>query len=191
MSNRHLDHLIPEFKAKVETLIVKCLDRNVVMRPYEGLRNPIVQAVYWRRSRSVEEVSDMLKELEKEGAYFLASCIAMVGPQTGRTLTNAIPGLSWHQWGEAVDCVWMVGNEAIWDIDRLIDNVNGYQVYAEEALALGLDAGLFWPGFADAVHVQLRPVGSPQELFSLQYINQFMEQNYSTLVNNIKLKNHQ
>lgn len=188
MSNKYLDYLIPEFKVKVETLIGKCLDRNVVMRPFEGLRNPIIQAKYWRQSRSDEEVSNRLKELEKEGAHFLASCIATVGPQAGRKLTNAIPGLSWHQWGEAVDCVWVVDNKAVWDVDGLIDNVNGYRVYAEEARDLGLDPGLFWPGFVDAVHVQLRTAASPQELFSLQYINQFMEQCYSGLVNNVKLK---
>nr|WP_295869916.1 M15 family metallopeptidase [uncultured Chitinophaga sp.] len=191
MSNKQFDHLIPEFKSRVETLIGKCRDRNVVMWPLEGIRNPIVQARYWRQSRSDEEVDNMLRSLEKEGAHFLAGCIAMVGPQTGNRLTNAIPGLSWHQWGEALDCVWLVDNKAVWDVERTIDNVNGYRVYAEEARALGLDAGLFWPRFVDAVHVQLRPAASPRELFSLEYINQFMEQCYGTLVHNFKQKNHQ
>jgi hypothetical protein len=185
MSNKHLDHLIPEFKGKIETLIEKCLDRNVVMQPFEGVRNPIVQAKYWRQSRTDEEVNTMLHELEKEGAHFLAGCIEAAGPQSGRKLTNAIPGLSWHQWGEAVDFVWIVEKKAVWDTGLLIDNVNGYQVYAEEARALGLDAGLFWPRLVDAVHVQLRSAPSPRELFSIHYIDQYMEQCYSGLVNKV------
>ena len=70
---------------------------------------------------------------------------ALVGPQKGDPVTNAIPGLSWHQWGEAVDCFWVVNNKAVWDLETVVNGLNRFMVYANEAKKLGLDAGLFLP----------------------------------------------
>jgi peptidoglycan LD-endopeptidase CwlK len=174
MSNKHLEHLIPAFKEKLEQLMWNCLERKVEMRPYAGVRSPLAQARYWRQSRSEEEVYNKIRELEEQGAPFLASCIERAGPQEGRKVTNAIPGLSWHQWGEAADLFWQVDNKAIWDTELLIADVNGYQVYAEEAKRLQLDAGMYWKGFPDPVHVQLRAVNSPLDIYTIQYIDEFM-----------------
>jgi hypothetical protein len=68
-----------------------------------------------------------------EHALFLAQCIERVGKQFGEHVTNAIPGLSWHQWGEAADSAWVVDNEVVWSIEETVNGLNGYMVYADEA----------------------------------------------------------
>jgi len=145
------------------------------MCPYEGVRSPFGQARYWRRSRTDEETWKEIRRLEESGASFLAHCIESVGPQEGKQVTNALPGYSWHQWGEALDCFWWVNNEMVWDTELLVDGLNGYAVYGEEAKKLGLDCGLYWSSFVDAPHVQLRSTAGPHHLYSLQEINDEME----------------
>jgi peptidoglycan L-alanyl-D-glutamate endopeptidase CwlK len=134
------------------------------------------QAKYWRQSRSKEAIQRKIQELRDEGADFLAHCLGSVEPQHGDPVTNAIPGLSWHQWGEALDCFWLVNGEAVWDLTTVVNGLNGFMVYADEATKLGLDAGLFWQSFQDSPHVQLRKESNPSKIFSLQEINQTMEE---------------
>src|SRR5688500_11665145 len=102
-----LEPLVPEFRAKVDQLITRCQREGVEMRPYFAIRTPFEQAKLWRQSRTREEIMNRMATLRAAGAEFLAHCIESVGPQNGLHVTNAPPGLSWHQWGEAVDCVWV------------------------------------------------------------------------------------
>ena len=70
-----LNQLIPEFRADVELLLQNCLKRGIEMRPNEGLRHPLVQAQYWRRSRTKEEIEKKISELKQLGANYLAYCL--------------------------------------------------------------------------------------------------------------------
>ena len=149
------------------------------MVPSETIRSPFLQAKYWCQSRSVSEIDTAITELRQKKANFLVSCIEAVGPIEGPKITNALPGYSWHQWGEALDCFWQVNGKANWDCDMLVNGLNGYQVYAAEAKKLGLDAGFFWTSIKDAPHVQYREAGSPSVLYSLREINDIMEQIYA------------
>lgn len=72
-----------------------------------------------------------------------------------------MPGLSWHQWGEAVDCFWSLNGSAEWSASTKADGINGYRIYASFAKDMGLDAGGFWHSFKDWPHVQMRSAGSP------------------------------
>src|SRR6185369_14731386 len=102
------------------------------------------------------EIALKIASLRDQGAPFLAHCLESVGPQSGDPVTNAIPGLSWHQWGEAMDCVWIVDGAAEWSTTRKVNGVNGYRAYANEAVRLGLTAGGFFRSLKDWPHVQLR-----------------------------------
>ncbi|UFH57480.1 M15 family metallopeptidase [Spirosoma sp. KNUC1025] len=148
------------------------------MRPNEGLRSPFVQAKYWRQSRATEEIRKAIKELTNKGATFLAHCLDSVGPQHGDPVTNALPGLSWHQWGESLDCFWVVNGKAVWDLEKKVNGQNGFRVYAEEAKKLGLNAGLFWTSFQDAPHVQLRKANSPSKVHTIAEIDQAMRERF-------------
>lgn len=170
--------LVPDFRNKVTTLLQNCLNRGIEMRPNEGLRSPFTQAKYWRQSRTKEAIKKKIAELRSEGADFLAHCLESVGPQHGDPVTNALPGLSWHQWGEALDCFWVVKGKAVWDLTTVVNGQNGFMVYADEAKKLGLDAGLFWASLQDSPHVQLRKAANPLKLFSLQQIDQTMRERF-------------
>lgn len=173
-----LQPLVPGFRATVEELIANCQQRRVEMRPYFALRTPFEQAKLWRQSRTRDEIGDRMARLRAAGAHFLAHCIDTVGPQHGAHVTNAPPGLSWHQWGEAVDCMWIVGGMAEWSTTRKVDDLNGYRVYAEEARTLGLSAGGLWTSFKDWPHVQLRAAGSPDKLMPLKDIDAEMRRRF-------------
>lgn len=173
--SRDLNDLNPEFKARVEQLLAACEASGYPMKPYFTLRTPFEQAALWRQSRSRYQVDQKVAELRSNGAGFLAHCIESVGPQNGRPVTNAIPGLSWHQWGEAVDCFWLVEGAAEWSPGREVNGANGYVKYAEIAQSLGLTAGGFWTSFKDWPHVQQRSDGNPGRIYTLEQVNQQME----------------
>lgn len=162
----NLNALDPGFRSKVDQLLANCTSRGVAMRPYFGLRSPITQAKLWRQSRAIEEIDSEIARLRAGGAPFLASCIELAGPQQGKPVTNAPPGLSWHQWGQALDCFWVYQGKASW-------SGAGYDVYSEEAKRLGLTT-ISW----ERDHVQLRPEGSPEAVFSLAEIDRAMKDRF-------------
>lgn len=170
-----LSLLNPAFKAKVDQLLTNCLNRGVEMRPSETLRDPFKQARLWRQSRTIEQITKEIQFLKEQNALFLAECLERVGPQSGKHATNAIPGLSWHQWSEAVDSFWVVDSQAEYSLKRVVKGQNGYKVYAEEAKSLGLEAGFFWKKFQDSGHIQLRVESNPSAFFTLQEIDHKMQ----------------
>lgn len=170
--------LIPEFKTKAEQLIENCKKQNIIMIPCETLRTPFLQATYWRQSRSNVEINEVTAMLKENSAEFLAYCIESVVQQQGPHITNALPGFSWHQWGEAIDCYWLVNGKRIYDLNLMINGRNGYEVYASEAKKMNLNAGYFWTIIKDATHVQYQKYDSPSGLYSLQEINAIMEKTY-------------
>ena len=102
-------------------------------------------------------------------------CLQSVGPQHGAHVTDALPGFSWHQWGEAVDCFWLLDGKAEWSTSKKVNGVNGYAVYANEAEAVGLVAGGHWTRFKDWPHVQLRAASSPARALTLLQIDTAMK----------------
>lgn len=171
----NLDQLISDFRPKVIELLARCKERGVEMRPYFTLRDPFEQARLWRQSRSAEEIQQKIAEFEQEGGDFLAHCLKSVGPQHGKHVTGTPPGFSWHQWGEAVDCFWLVNDAAEWSSQKLINGINGYRVYADLAKAMQLTPGGFWTSLKDWPHVQFRSVSNPGKIMSLSQINEAMK----------------
>ncbi|PCK77681.1 glycoside hydrolase family 75 protein [Rhizobium sophoriradicis] len=176
-----LSDLTPTFRAKVETLLATCIGKEVRMAPTFTLRTPSEQAVFWRQSRSIVEIKKAIDMLHSEGANYLASVLDGVGAHNGPHVTNALPGNSWHQWGEAVDCMWEVDGKFIDSDTKKIEGVNGYQVYAHAAKAIGLDSGFFWKSFKDSGHVQLRGDANPKSSgYSWRQIDQAMRQRFGS-----------
>lgn len=168
------DGLDADFATKLSQVIEKCRDQGVVMIPYTGIRDPREQARLWRQSRSSSAVAASIQWLKDNGAPFLAGVLDGVGPQpTGPRVTNALPGFSWHQWGEAMDCYWEVNGGAEWD------NLTGYKVYAEVAEDIGLNAGGHWASFKDWPHVQARSAANPKNVFSVPDIDAKMRAKFS------------
>jgi peptidoglycan LD-endopeptidase CwlK len=175
-----LNTLNPQFKDKVLQLLDACKAAGYEMVPTEGIRTPSEQGELWRQSRSAKEVEQEINNLKDHNCNFLAQCIENAGPHTGGDVTNAIPGLSWHQWGEAVDCVWIVNGKENWSTTELVNGKNGYAVYADLAGKFGLTAGGHWKSLKDWPHVQLPSAPSPSGVYSLQQINDIMKQRFGT-----------
>ena len=173
-----LTTLVPEFHANVEAVIVNCATHGIEMRAHGALRTPFEQAKLWRPSRAIEEIEAEIEKLLAKGAAFLAHCLESVGPQHGKHVTNAIPGKSWHQWGEAADCFWLVDGKAVWSSQKKVNGLNGYHVYAEEAEALGLTAGGHWSSFRDWPHLQMRSASNAMSVMSIQEINDLMKERF-------------
>lgn len=163
--------LHPDLQTLVPQLLVRCRARGFELRPSAGLRDPFEQARLWRQSRSIEEITAQIATFEAAGAPFLAHCLRCVGPQHGDPVTDAPPGFSWHQWGEAVDCFWLLDGKAEWSTRKLIGGENAYPVYAEEAAALGLTAGGHFKKRKDWPHVQLRNLRNPALEMTVQEID--------------------
>lgn len=142
------------FELLLDELEANCKERGVTIYQYCLVRTPWEQAKLWRQSRAKLEVLGMVEKLIKLGAPFLSQCLSEVGPQPmGPRVTNSIPGLSWHQWGEAADyCPMGEDGKLNWDDEA------GFEVLAEEAKALGLTSGAYWR-FKDRPHVQSRSKG--------------------------------
>ena len=176
--SRSLDDLVPQLRQQVDQLLRTCEQRGVVMRPYNTLRTPRRQAELWRQSRPTEAIQRSIAKLRDDGAPFIAQTVEDVGPQLGKHVTNAKPGASWHQWGEGMDCFWLVDGDAEWSALKKINGINGYHVYADVAEDLGLNAGGHWNSFKDWPHVQLRAEGSPLRTMSWADIDREMQRRF-------------
>ena len=151
-----LDALTPEFRERVERLLERTAALGYRMVPYCTIRTPFEQARLWRQSRSTAQIATMTQRLRQQGAPRIAACIESVGPQHGKPVTNAVPGYSWHQYGEAVDCFLLDRDgHADWDASAA-----GYASYAAIAGELGLRAGRDWN---DSPHVQFRHHEPPHQ----------------------------
>jgi LAS superfamily LD-carboxypeptidase LdcB len=170
-----LNKLEPPFKSKVDQLLANCKQAGYPMAPNYAIRTPLEQAKLWRQSRTTAVITQEIQNLRAQGADYLADCIVNAGPQQGAQVTNAIPGLSWHQWGEALDCVWLVNGNENWSLTLLVNGKNGFSVYADEAQKLGLTAGGHWTTLKDWPHVQFRASNSPLSVYNLKQINDIMK----------------
>lgn len=152
-----LRDLTAEFRPRVDVVLEDCAARGVEMRPFFTIRSPHEQARIWRRSRTGGQIGRAIARLRDAGAPWLADVLDGVGPQYGNWGTNALPGQSWHQYGEALDCYWLVDGEVSWDTTDAPDN--GYRIYAQEAEANGLTS--LGPSIGDWAHIQWRPDAAP------------------------------
>jgi peptidoglycan L-alanyl-D-glutamate endopeptidase CwlK len=172
----------PEFSVEVDNLLAACSAAGIEMVPTYAVRTPWEQARIWRQSRSRQQVQEMVASLRNRGADWLAECLESVGPQKdGPKATGSIPGYSWHNWGEAIDCVWVVDKKQEWSTTRLVNGVNGYKLYADIAEKMGLTHGLRrgheneW----DWVHVQLRPI-SVEKAYTVEAVEREMMVRYGS-----------
>lgn len=169
--SRELELLEPDFREKAEELIGICKERHgIIMRPFFTVRDVYEQAKLWRQSRPWPQIEAAISDLTKEGALWLAGVLESMGPQSGKWATNALPGQSWHQHGEALDCFVLnqETNGAIWDAKH-----EGYRLYAKKAVTLGLDAGYYWQR-RDAVHVQ-KEAGRVMDRYSWADLDELMK----------------
>jgi hypothetical protein len=169
--SRDLNLLESSFRAKAQELLAVCQERGHILRPFFTLRDPWVQAELWRQSRAWPEIEREIQVMRDQGAEWLAQTLEDVGSRYGKWATNALPGLSWHNHGLALDCFVLENGKAVWD-----DGHPGYGVYAESAKDLGLVSGHYWQS-RDSVHVQ-GALGSVRKSYSWLMIDKKMQKEF-------------
>lgn len=177
--SRDMSLLIEEFHGAVDLVLHRCKKQSsIIMTPFFTLRTPEEQAKIWRSTRATSAIEATIQHLRKKGADYLADVLESVGPQPGTVggphKTNALPGMSWHQYGEAVDCYWNVNGKAIWSSKLNVGEINGYRIYLQEAEAAGLKAGGRW---GDWPHIQYRQEEVP-EVYTLDKVNSMMKERF-------------
>lgn len=175
-----LKGLDPDFHARILKLLEGAHQRGVVMVPICGVRTVFEQAKLYRQSRSGAAIAAEAARLKAQGAPFLAETLLSVGPQKGalgRHVTKALPGLSWHQWGYAVDLAWSVNGKISWSLDDEVGGQNGYHAAAELADDYGVFSGGKMWGW-DFPHFQANRFGSPKNMHSMAHIDEAMRRKY-------------
>lgn len=152
--SRDIEDLVPNFRASCRQVLEACKAEGVIMVPTFTVRSPIEQAIIWRRSRTADMIAKKIQFLRDQKADYLADVIHEAGAREGKWGTNALPGASWHQWAEAMDCCWEVDGKEEWSTTKLINGVNGYKLYAQKAQEFGLTP--MGPRIGDWAHIQLR-----------------------------------
>ncbi len=168
-----MNDLTPVFRAKVQTALKALAEEGLIFKPYFTLRDPVIQAKLWRQSRSAPVVQTQIQELEEMNCGFIAACFAKAGPADGPWATNALPGLSWHQYGEAVDCFLTdATGRPIWETPK-------YARFGQ----VGDANAMFWGGhFGDSDHWQNRKTEPSAAFGSLKLINDQLEIDWPKLL---------
>jgi hypothetical protein len=161
----------PTFSGKFRGLLAALAAQGVVMKPYFGVRDCVTQGRLWRQSRSAATIQAKIAELRAAGAPYLAGAIEKALPSSGPWATNAIPGYSWHQYGNAMDSVWV--RDGVFEWSTTVDgDRNGYRQMAARCPAHGLTSLL---SIGDGGHVQMPAAGSPAGQYTLLQIDALMK----------------
>lgn len=175
--SRDIEDLVPNFRASCRQVLEACKAEGVIMVPTFTVRSVIEQAILWRQSRTADVIARKIQFLHDQKADFLADVLRDVGPSEGKWATNTVPGESFHQWAEAMDAAWKVGDGIEWDTSKLINGVNGYRLYAQKAQEFGLAS--LGPSIGDWAHIQMRPANvKVTDLYTWKEINDRMKERF-------------
>lgn len=163
MASRNLQDLTPELADKARKAEEKCKARGVDLLIYCTLRTPQEQARLYRQGRATWKIKRKQKKLRREGYGFLADILEKVGAQTGKKVTNAAPGESWHNFGQAFDAGPVVNGAIQWSYQN---NKKSWNIYGNIAEKLGLNWGGSWKSFKDYPHCQLISGGNPTDYYT-------------------------
>ena len=176
MVDRNLDDLVPELKLKVTALIdnLAIAVPKFVFVPYFTLRTPMEQAVLWKQFWQPHTAAKVTA-LQRFGAPWLAEILNSAPYTPGPWVTNALPGESWHEFGEACD-LYLQSQDGTpnWDA-----NNPGYIAMTKAAVALGLTSGRYWKR-PDPDHVQLPAVPSPTSMYSWSRIDAILKERFGS-----------
>ncbi len=166
-----LGGLDTDFRQTVITLMASCTNGGFRIVPYDGSRSPWDQAIYWRQSRTKTEIDEKIASLVELGAPYIAGILQEVGPHSGKHVTNAIPGQSFHQYRRALDSYIESPDtrRALWrdaklDGDEYALAVRLYDKFGTLAEAAGLTWGGRW-SIGDFGHIQSQRADSPLREF--------------------------
>lgn len=155
-----------------EKLIKELRGRNVIAVPYMGLRTVDHQNTLYCQSRDAATIEAEAARLKQKGCPYLADqLIKSQNVARGKKVTRVVGGLSWHNWGLAVDFyIATPGGMPIWD-----GQDPQYQILGEVAKSLGFRWGGDFRSLPDWGHIQL-PQGEVHEEHTYPEIDRHFKQ---------------
>jgi len=158
-----------EMQQPVLDFVQKCMDQSILVQPYLGRRTIQYQNLLYTQTRSPSDIQKKAYALRVQGMPYLADQLQQTKPQDGLRVTNAVGGLSWHNWGLAVDF--------------FVHNGDGKPQWKKslypEAGLIAKDLGFTWGGdfkkMPDFGHIQW-PCKEVLEIHSPQHVNDFFEE---------------
>lgn len=166
--SEHISSLTIDTRIRIVEMI-RIADEHfgVKIHPYCGLRTCEEQAKTFRATRTKREVQAKAQSYKDKGFPILAQVLLGVGPQggeLGKHKTKAGPGESWHQYGQAEDCVPIVNGRAIWD-DKDPEDARMWAIYGHACEYVGLTWSGRWTSFKETAHCQLSQHSNPLNAF--------------------------
>jgi peptidoglycan L-alanyl-D-glutamate endopeptidase CwlK len=161
-----LDSVDKELQDKAKQLIELCQKKNILINVTSGLRTLDEQNKLWRRAFGTPYILSVIENLRKLHCDYLAHSIERIGIQpAGRLGTRLHGGLSWHNWGRALDF-------SVQDHQGCIIKIAEHPLLKEFG-TLAKSVGLRWGGdfsSPDPLHVQLDKKEIPT-IYTMQQID--------------------
>lgn len=162
MASRSLDDLIPEVHQNALDVQQACQEAaGFDLLIYCTLRPLEEQAKLYRQSRSRAEIDLKLTKFRARSLGFLADIIENVGPCYGKHVTNAAPGESWHNYGEAWDAVPLIGGKPVWNY---VEAKVYWDAYGEAVRQVGMNWAGDWRSFREYPHAQFKMGSNPLKI---------------------------
>ncbi len=159
MASSDLNDLIPNLKEKALKVQALCKEKGGFgLLICSTVRTLEEQAKLFRQSRSTVEIKAKIQTLRAQGFGFLADIIKAVGPCSGPDVTNAGPGESWHNYGQAWDAVPTINGKPAWDYQAAKPQ---WDFYGKAVRQVGMYWGGDWNKFRDYPHAQAAPDANP------------------------------
>jgi peptidoglycan LD-endopeptidase CwlK len=173
MASRDLKDLTAATQVKAKKVLTLTKEKGLDLMIYCTLRSLEEQARLFRQSRSKDEIVAKMKQMQAAGFGFLADIIDAVGPcNTAAWATNAGPGESWHNYGEAFDAVPVVNGKLAWDQAAYKKQ---WLVYGECARAAGLEWAGDWKKAKEYPHAQNRFGENPLKTYSPDQVEELLK----------------
>ena len=161
MASRNIEDLNWSIRQRCYNLIELGKDQDMDIMVYCTKRSFEEQAILYRQSRTLLEIKKKARELsDTYGRSDLSKILLGVGPQHGRHVTNAGPGQSMHNYGEAFDAVPMIGGKPLWSDTEgggVVEDAHDeaiWQKFGKIVRYVGLKWAGDWTGWKEYPHCQ-------------------------------------
>jgi len=169
MASRDINLLEPVFKERLLYTTMECQKKGLDILVYCTVRSLEEQAKLYRQSRTTAQIEAKKREFYQKNLLDLARAIDFVGTQSGPHVTNAAPGESWHNFGEAADCVPLINGKPAWNAKQYPKE---WKLFGDIAVSNGLEWAGHWKRFKEFPHVQTNFGGeSPTKILTPDLIN--------------------
>lgn len=156
------------FRQKVMLALREAMGQGFHFSAIASIRPAQEQAALWRSGRPWWDIEHQIAYLRSQNAPFIAQCIERATASSPAWQTDLLPGESWHQWGEAMDLVWVT------EPGHPFDDTSGYSALLAICLRLGLVAKYYRRPEGHAIHLQLRQDQKPD--LSWSHIDRRMQE---------------